>query len=288
MLNEKQFVVRGFGSGAIAGLLAFVFARIFTEPQIQQAIDYESGRDAAQAALDRAAGIAVAADHGEIYSRGVQANIGAGIGLVVFGLALGGIFSVVYVLCARRWPATRPRRLAVIVAGGLFAVLYAVPFLKYPANPPAVGHEETIGARTALYAGMMAVSAVALVGAAALYQRLATRLGSWNATLTAAALFIAVVGVGMLLFPALGELHANAAYGHHATETPVPLLDGDGHVVFPGFPADVLFQFRLYSFLGQAILWGSIGLVFGALCERLHARAASPLGVPAGLRAELT
>jgi Probable cobalt transporter subunit (CbtA) len=42
----KALVLRGAGVGAIAGLLAFIFARIFAEPVIQAAIDYESGRDA--------------------------------------------------------------------------------------------------------------------------------------------------------------------------------------------------------------------------------------------------
>ena len=60
---EKKLILRGVLAGAVGGLLAFVFARIFAEPQIQQAIDYETGRDAAQAALNKAAGLAVEAAH---------------------------------------------------------------------------------------------------------------------------------------------------------------------------------------------------------------------------------
>ena len=47
--------------GPSPGLLAFVFARIFAEPVINQAISYESGRDAVIAALDKAAGLPAAA-----------------------------------------------------------------------------------------------------------------------------------------------------------------------------------------------------------------------------------
>ena len=54
---ERRFILRGLLVGAFGGILAFVFARIFAEPQIQAAIDYESGRDAAQALLDKAAGL---------------------------------------------------------------------------------------------------------------------------------------------------------------------------------------------------------------------------------------
>lgn len=50
---EKKIILRGALVGALAGLLAFMFARIFAEPQIQAAIDYESGRETAQAALDK-------------------------------------------------------------------------------------------------------------------------------------------------------------------------------------------------------------------------------------------
>ncbi|MBN6547760.1 CbtA family protein, partial [Actinacidiphila bryophytorum] len=46
---EKKLILRGLLAGAAAGLLAFLFARVFAEPQIGKAIDYESGRDAAQA-----------------------------------------------------------------------------------------------------------------------------------------------------------------------------------------------------------------------------------------------
>jgi predicted cobalt transporter CbtA len=39
------------------------------------------------------------------------------------------------------------------------------------------------------------------------------------------------------------------------------------------FPADLLWQFRVAAFGTQAILWATIGLAFGALIERSHARA---------------
>jgi len=45
----RALVLRGAGVGALAGLLAFVFARIFAEPVIQAAIDYEGGRGEAEA-----------------------------------------------------------------------------------------------------------------------------------------------------------------------------------------------------------------------------------------------
>ena len=52
-------------------------------------------------------------------------------------------------------------------------------------------------------------------------------------------------------------------------ETPGPLLDGAGNIVYEGFPADDLYEFRLYSFGTQVVMWATIGLVFAALASRL-------------------
>ena len=66
---EKKLILRGVLAGAIAGLLAFAFARIFAEPVINQAINYESGRDAVIAALDKAAGLPAPDEGPDIYDR---------------------------------------------------------------------------------------------------------------------------------------------------------------------------------------------------------------------------
>ena len=78
---EKRLILRGLGVGALGGLLAFLFARVMAEPMVQKAIDYESGRDAAQDALRRAAGLTVEPAGDDIFSRGVQRNVGIGVGV---------------------------------------------------------------------------------------------------------------------------------------------------------------------------------------------------------------
>ncbi|GAA2371163.1 CbtA family protein [Dactylosporangium salmoneum] len=268
---EKRIIARGILAGALAGLAAFVFARIFAEPRIQDAIDYESGRDEAQHALDKAAGVAVAGEHEhELFSRTIQGNVGIGVGMIAFGLAMGALFAVAYAVCLGRVGNLRPRSLAALLAGAGFLTLYLVPFLKYPANPPAIGHEETIGQRSAFYLIMVLASVLFLILAVVLGQRLKPRFGTWNATLLAAGAFVVVTGVLMALLPAFGELSSNVAeYGLHATETPLPLRDPKGNIVFPGFDADLLFEFRLYTVGAQLLLWTVIGLVFAPLAERL-------------------
>ncbi|MGW5352959.1 CbtA family protein [Streptomyces sp. NPDC004031] len=276
---EKKLVLRGVLAGAVAGLLSFVFARIFAEPYISKAIDYESGRDAAQTALDKAAGIAPEAAGSDLFSRTVQADVGIGVGMVVFGMAMGALLAVAYTVCLGRVGGLRARNLALLVAGGGFLGMYLVPFLKYPANPPAIGHEETIRARSGLYLIMVVCSVAFLVGAVWLGRRLQARFGNWNATLLAGAAFVVAIGVVMLLLPSLGHLGWNKEhYGDHATETPQPLTDPKGDIVFPGFPADVLFAFRFYSVGAQLLLWSALGLVFAPLAERVlrPATAAAP------------
>ena len=47
-------------------------------------------------------------------------------------------------------------------------------------------------------------------------------------------------------------------------ETPGPLLDDAGNIVYDGFPADVLYEFRLFSLGTQVVMWLTIALVFAA------------------------
>jgi hypothetical protein len=283
---EKKIVLRGVLAGAIGGLLAFVFARIFAEPQIQAAIDYESGRDAVQSALDKAQGLPVEPPGPDIFSRTIQANVGIGVGMVFFGIAMGLLFAVVYAVCLGRVGRIRARNLALLVAGGGFVGIYLVPFVKYPANPPSVGHPDTIGDRGGLYVVLVVCSVAFLAGALWLGRRLAPRFGNWNATLLAALGFVVLIGIVMAILPPLGHLADNVReYGVHPTETPLPLRNAQGAIVYPGFPADTLFLFRFYSVAAQLILWATIALVFAPMGERLldpKSKGAAVERVPVG------
>ncbi|MGW4352630.1 CbtA family protein [Nocardia sp. NPDC004582] len=262
---EKRIIGRGVLLGALGGSLAFVFARILSEPIIDRAVDYEEGRDHAQMALDKAAGQSMDMDHGaELFTRAQQQNVGLGFGVIVFGAALGALFAVVYFLALRKAGKISPRNLALLVSGGMFLALYAAPFLKYPANPPSVGNPDTIEERTALYVGLIVISAVLLVAAIWLGRRLTARLDNWTATVAAAAGFVVVMGALLALLPSFSE-------------APEPLRDASGTIVFPGFPADDLYHFRLYAFAGQLLVWVVIGVGFAWLAPRLLGdRAAEP------------
>jgi len=248
---EKHIIGRGLVAGALAGVIAFVFARIFVEPVIDRAIGFEDGVGEAHEAMHGGH------EHGaEVFTRGVQANIGLGFGVIAFSVAMGALFAVVFAVAYGRVGNVSARGLSLYVAGGMLLSLYVVPALKYPANPPAVSLEETIRQRTLLYLLMVVLSAALFVGAVYLGRQLAERLGAWNATLAAAGSYIAAIAIVMLILPTIDE-------------TPGPLRDNAGNMVYEGFPADDLYQFRLYSLGTQVVMWTTIGLVFAVLAARL-------------------
>jgi predicted cobalt transporter CbtA len=250
---EKRLIARGLLAGAIAALLAFVFARLCAEPVIARAIAFEDGRTDAE----NAHGVH---EHGaDLFTRGVQANPGLGFGVLLFGVAMGALFAVLFCVVYGRLKGLKgvgPRRLSVLLAAAAFVAVYLVPFVKYPPNPPAVGQSDTIGMRTGWYLVMVLASVVLAVAAVWLARRLTTRLGAWNGRLLATAAYLAAIAVVMALLPAVDE-------------TPGPLRDSSGAIIYPGFPADVLYEFRLLSLGTQLVLWATIGLVFATLAGRL-------------------
>lgn len=250
---EKQIIGRGLLAGALAGVFAFVFARIFVEPVIERAIGFEDGVGAAHEAMHGDGGH----DHGvELFTRGVQANVGMSFGVLAFSIAMGALFAVVFAVSYGRVGNVSARMLSLLIASGMLLSLYVIPALKYPANPPAVSLEETIRQRTLLYLLMVVVSVALFVGAIYVGRRLVSRLGAWNATLAATGGYVVAIAIVMLVLPTIDE-------------TPGPLRDDAGTIIFAGFPADDLYQFRLYSFGTQFVMWATIGLVFATLISKV-------------------
>ncbi len=247
---EKRLIGRGLVAGAIGAVLAFAFARVCAEPVIGRAIAFEDGR------ID-ALGARGVHEHGaELFTRGVQANAGLGFGVLIFGVAMGALFSVVFCVVSARVSSIAPQPLSLLLAAAAFGAVYLVPFVQYPPNPPAVGQADTIGARTGWYL-VMVLASVAFASAAVWLARVLTaRFGVWNGRLLAAGAYVAAVAVVMLALPTVDE-------------TPEPLRDPSGAIVYPGFPADVLYEFRLSALGAQLVLWTTIGVVFAALAGRL-------------------
>ncbi|MFD9791244.1 CbtA family protein [Streptomyces sp. NPDC059070] len=246
-LSVRALLVRGMLAGLAAGVLALVVAYLLGEPRVDSAISFEDAH---------------AHEHGEeVFSRTLQSTGGLATGVLVFGVAVGGIAALAFCVALGRIGRFGARATAAFVSLGAFLTVYLVPFLKYPANPPSVGDPDTIGKRTALYFLMIALSVLLAVAAVILGKRLAPRLGNWNATVAAAGAFLVAVGLAYAFLPAVNEVPKD-------------------------FPAMLLWQFRLAALAIQLTLWAGFGLLFGHLAERLLVPAPAAAGSATGTAAK--
>ncbi|NUV59274.1 CbtA family protein [Streptomyces sp. CAI-85] len=241
----RNLLVRGMLAGLAAGVLALLVAYFLGEPLVDRAIGFEESH-------------APAHEHEvELVSRGLQSTAGLATGVLLYGVAFGGIAALAYCFALGRVGRFGPRATALLLSGVALVAVYVVPFLKYPANPPAVGDPDTIGKRTTLYFLMMVLSVLLAVAATLLGRRLAPRLGNWYATVAAVAAFALAVGLAYAFLPVVNE------------------VPGD-------FPATVLWRFRISALAMQATLWAGFGLVFGELAQRLLHPTPKAVPVAAG------
>ncbi|MEV7181006.1 CbtA family protein [Kitasatospora sp. NPDC093679] len=242
----RNLLVRGMLAGLASGLLALVVAYFLGEPRVDAAIAYEESHSHEHEM--------------EIVSRSLQSTAGLATGVLVFGVAMGGIAALAFCFALGRVGRFTPRATAALLSAAALVTVYVVPFLKYPANPPSVGDPETIGKRTTLYFLMMALSVLLAVAAVIVGKRLAPRLGNWNATVVAVLGFGVLVALAYVFLPAINEVPED-------------------------FSAALLWQFRVAALAIQLTLWASFGLLFGHLAERQlnpkpAARAAAAVAAP--------
>lgn len=235
-----SILLRGMIVGLIAGVLAFTFARIYGEPQIDKAIAFEQ-------LMDQAKGEAPGP---EIVSRSTQAGIGLATGMLVYATALGGLFSLVFAYANGRLGSLGPRGTAAVIAVLGFVAVILVPSFKYPASPPSVGNPETIAYRTELFFIIIVTSIAAMVFSVRLAQRLWTRHGAWDACMIAGAAFLAIFAIVNFALPDINEVPEQ-------------------------FSAAVLWHFRVASLGIQLVIWTVLGLGLGILMERDLAAKAS-------------
>jgi hypothetical protein len=226
----RNLLVRGMLAGLAAGVLALVVAYLLGEPYVDKAIAFEEAHSHEHEM--------------EVVSRSLQSTAGLATGVLIYGVAFGGIAALAYCFALGRVGRFSPRATALLLSGCALLAVYVVPFLKYPANPPAVGNPDTIGKRTALFFLMVALSVLLAIAAIILGRRLAPRLGNWNATIAAAGGYVLLTGFAYAFLPTFNEVGKD-------------------------FPASLLWQFRLSTLAIQTTLWTCFGLFFGYLTERL-------------------
>ncbi len=227
------YLRRGMVAGLLAGLLAGLFGFFVGEPVLDRAI-----------ALEEAS--AGAHHEEEVFSRSTQ-KIGLFFATGLFGATIGGVFGIAYAYLRGRLATKSEWYRSLSLAGAIFVGAFLIPYLKYPANPPTVGDPATIGGRTAAYFTMVALSLLVVLAAWYTARTLRGRgTGAPVRQLTVGLGVAVTVGILFLALPA----------------APDP----------GGFPAGLLWDFRLSSLGTQLIFWTGLGVVFGLLCERANRR----------------
>ena len=252
----RRLLLRGMLAGLLAGVVGFTIGHFIGEPAVNRAIAYESS---VETHAEESPHHDATSD--EPVSRDIQSTAGLGLGTILYGLALGGIFSIVFSIACGRIGLLTARGTSAVLGGAAFVAIYLVPVLKYPANPPAIGSADTITRRSTLYLVTILVSVFFMLGAFMARRSLVARLGAWNASIVAGVGYLAAVVLAYVVLPGINEVPQQAIAGvvsqvAHATVT---------------FPPTVLWQFRMSGLAIQAAMWLTIALGFGFLAERLFA-----------------
>lgn len=229
-----RLLVRGMIAGMLAACLAFLLAKIYGETSVDLAINFEAAADAA----------AGQAPEVELVSRAVQSTWGLATAILMYGIAYGGIFSLVFGFAYGRVNSMSARNLSMFIALAGFVVFYFMPILKYPPNPPAVGIGDTIGIRTQLYFEAMILSIVCAILGLIIYNQLRKYLDVWDAAIIGLLTYLVVFGLTQTVLQDINEVPVN-------------------------FPATILWHFREAAIGIQIVLWGSMGLIFGKMVQPL-------------------
>ncbi len=246
-MTPRTFLINGLLAGLLAGFAAFLVAHQIGEPPVDAAIAVEEA-GAEHTHEDSAPAHSHADEDGTAVSRQNQSTWGLATGTLAVGTALGGLMALAAAAAVGRIGRLRPTQSTALVALIGFVSIALVPFLKYPATPPAVGSGDTIGDRTGLYFGFLALSVLTAIAATFLAARLLPSLGAYRTVLIAAGGYLVVMVLAGELMPTVDEV-------------------GD-------FPASTLWEFRRASIITLATLWAGIGVILVGLVGRAGEKAA--------------
>lgn len=238
-MKAFTFVIITLLSGTIAGTILGIINLALVEPYIDRAIFIET-----QTAIKEGEVIdPVELQNYRLWQKGGEIAAGA-----ILGMSLGALFGIVFLYSRNSLlqHSNSNVRKALILAGIMWFVLFLVPTLKYPANPPAVGDPETIYYRESLYIGFLAISGFTTLGLAFLYRKLGSLVASnyRKSRIIVVPLIYAAVMVGayLILPPSPDEVSA---------------------------PMDLVQEFRIASVFTMSVFWGLLGLILGAMWNRV-------------------
>ncbi|MBI5378138.1 MAG: CbtA family protein, partial [Thaumarchaeota archaeon] len=156
----------------------------------------------------------------------------------ILGTSIGALYGIVFGYTRDILPGNSFAKKALVLAAIMWITLYMIPFAKYPANPPTVGDPATIVLRQTLYVSFIAISGFGALGFYQIYKRLKSRK------------IIAFIGYAGLMGVAFALMPQNP----DAITTSMDLVNG----------------FRAVSVIGVSAFWLSVGLILGALWQKLQ------------------
>ncbi len=237
-------------AGLMAGILVSIFHFVVTERVMDNAIEIEQQLHRVQGATGETL----------LVSRDAQ-KVGLFIGFIGYGLAYSLLFGVVYHL-SQSWLMARHgfrRDLLIGLVAGWSVALF--PFIKYPANPPGVGDPATIEYRQVIFLAFIALSVVNTFLALALHRYLDRVRPAWSGSHQKWAIPIASYLAGASAMYIVMPANPDAAE----------------------MPADLVWTFRLLSFVGLALFWTAFSACLAWLLgtsDAAHARRSTVLPRP--------
>lgn len=230
---------RALVAGTAVGVLLAAYVYVVVEATIDRAVRLEEAT---------AHAITQAHDDETLFTRGQQKSGGV-VAALVYAVGVAGVFGTVYAALRHRLAASTELARTLWLAG---VALVLVPALKYPPAPPGAASPGDAGLRTVLYVACLAAGV--LVGA--LLTRVSRDLRS---RLTDSARMLVLAGAAV------------AAYALILAVLPPASNAADA------LPAGLVWDFRVRSLGGLALLWGGLGFGLGWLLERADERSAVAL-----------
>jgi predicted cobalt transporter CbtA len=259
-LTYARVITRALIVGLIAGVLTGAYLLLVVEPTIDRAIAIEEAAASNHSTSNHSTSNHSTLNHHAeepLFTRTEQAG-GGFVASVVFGAAIAFVFGTVYAACRHRLSGATDFRRVLLLATVAFATTALLPALKYPASPPGVGNPDTVDERTLQYLALIAFGIVAAVVVAKLSAQLRERLTEPARFIVLAIVVVVLYGGALVLFPDSPD------------RIPARL------------PAQLIWDFRIQSLGGLALVWTALGLGLGWSIDRLAARAeAAPGAAPA-------
>lgn len=239
-MSYTSLLKRALFSALIIGTFMSVYLITVTEPVVDRAIRLEEEMSA-QAPHT----------HGDeeapLFTRSEQKQGGVGA-MIIFSLALGTVFATVFAAIRHRLPGNSDFLRTLWLGAVGFGVFGLGPALKYPANPPAVGSPDTVSQRTIQYVSMIVIGLILAFALCRLSTALRKRLSDPSRMLAVAAATVFAFGLAFAVLP------------------------GTPDAIDPAVPARLIWDFRVRSLGGLALVWFGFSSVFGLLLDRQVSR----------------